>query len=288
MNCTTVLVNGLLTYDSGKTYVAIALAKALVERGFKVSAFKPLAGHSAWYQFNTVLCSLKYGVLVGEDVLKYKDLLGLGSDIELVNPVDFLLAPLDPNCFEKVEDYLNALCNQFEQLIMARISDCRSGATMYYVVEDNASRAVPGLRPWVKRLVEKFKPKPVSAERFFADILAQRDIIGSLDYAFNALKSRAEVLVVESFNDAAVPFMDFLSDIDVVLTVTPGYLFKLDPEGFKKAVKSSYSKLGERGLTLDLIFNDIDVESRISLPVVSSVSELATFISRHLELMLSC
>lgn len=86
MNCTTVLVNGLLTYDSSKTYVAIALAKALVERGFKVSAFKPLAGHFARYQFNAMLYSLKYGVLVGEDVLKHKDLLGLASEIESVNP----------------------------------------------------------------------------------------------------------------------------------------------------------------------------------------------------------
>jgi len=81
--------------------------------------------------------------------------------------------------------------------------------------------------------------------------------------------------------------MDLLGDVDVMLTVTPGYLFKLDSEGFFLSVKSSYSKLGERGLTLDLIFNDIGVESRISLPVVSSVSELATFISRHLEPMLS-
>jgi len=94
-----------------------------------------------------------------------------------------MLTSLDPNRFEKVEDYLNALCNQLEQLVMARISDCRSGATMYYVVEDNASRVVLGLRPWVERLVEKFKPKPVSAEHFFAGIPAPCDIIGSLDYA---------------------------------------------------------------------------------------------------------
>jgi len=287
MDCTTVLVNGLLTYDSGKTYVATALAKALIERGLKVSVFKPLAGHSAWYQFNTLLHSLEHGVLVGEDVLKYKELLNLSLDFELVNPVDLLLAPLDPNYFKKVGDYLEALCNQFEQLIMARISDCRNRTTRYYVIEGNASRVVPGLRPWVERLIGRFKPEPITAKRFFADILNSRDAIESLDYAFNTLKLRADVLVVESFNDAAVPLMNLLNDVDVVLTVTPGYLFRLDPEDFKKVVKSFYSKLGERGLTLSLIFDSIDVKSKISLPIASSVNELATFISRHLESLLS-
>jgi predicted P-loop ATPase/GTPase len=288
MGCTIVLVNGLLTYDSGKTYVATALVKALIEKGFKVSAFKPLAGHSAWYQFNTVLHSLKYGVLVGEDVLKYKELLDLGPDLELVNPVDLLLAPLDPNCFEKVRDYLDALCDQFEQLIMARVSDCCNKATRYYIVEDNALRVVPGLRPWVEKLIERFKPKPITARRFFADVLTSRSIIESLNYAFNALKSKTDVLIVESFNDAAVPFMDLLGDVDVVLTVTPGYLFRLDPEGFKKVVRSSYLKLGEKGLTLSLIFDDIDVKSKIPLPIASSVSELTIFITQHLRPLLSC
>jgi predicted P-loop ATPase/GTPase len=287
MNCTTVLVNGLLTYDSGKTYVATALVKALIERGFKVSAFKPLAGHSAWYQFNTVLYSLRCGTLIGEDVLKYKELLSLGPEVELVNPVDLLLAPLDPNCFENIEDYLHALTNQLEQLIMARVSDCRNGAARYYVIEDNASRVVLGLRPWVEKLVERFKPEPITARCFFADILASHSMVELLDCAFDTLRSRADVLVVESFNDAAVPYMDLLSDVDVVLTVTPGYLFKLDPEDFKRIVKSSYSKLGERGLALGSIFDEIDVKSRFSLPVVSSANELTTFISRYLEPLLS-
>jgi predicted P-loop ATPase/GTPase len=287
MNCTTVLVNGLLTYDSGKTYVATALVKALIERGFKVSAFKPLAGHSAWYQFNTVLYSLRCGTLIGEDVLKYKELLSLGPEVELVNPVDLLLAPLDPNCFENVEDYLHALTNQLEQLIMARVSDCRNGAARYYVIEDNASRVVLGLRPWVEKLVERFKPEPITARRFFADVLASHSMVELLDCAFDVLRSRADVLVVESFNDAAVPYMDLLSDVDVVLTVTPGCLFKLDPEDFKRIVKSSYSKLGERGLALGSIFDEIDVKSRLFLPVVSSVNELTTFISRYLEPLLS-
>jgi len=287
MNCTTVLVNGLLTYDSGKTYVATALVKALIERGFKVSAFKPLAGHSAWYQFNTVLYSLRCGTLIGEDVLKYKELLSLGPEVELVNPVDLLLAPLDPNCFENIEDYLHALTNQLEQLIMARVSDCRNEAARYYVIEDNASRVVLGLRPWVEKLVERFKPEPITARCFFADILASHSMVELLDCAFDTLRSRADVLVVESFNDAAVPYMNLLSDVDVVLTVTPGYLFKLDPEDFKRIVKSSYSKLGERGLALGSIFDEIDVKSRFSLPVVSSANELTTFISRYLEPLLS-
>jgi predicted P-loop ATPase/GTPase len=287
MDCTTVLINGLLTYDSGKTYFATALLKALIERGFKVLAFKPLAGHSAWYQFGTVLHGLRFGVLIGEDVLKYKELLGLDPEVELVNPIDLLLAPLDPNYFEKVRDYLCALNNQLEQLIIARVSDCRNGTTSYYVVEDNVSRVVLGLRPWVEKLVERFKPKPITARRFFADILASHSVVELLDHAFDVLRSRADVLVVESFNDAAVPYMDILNDVDVVLTVTPGYFFKLDLEDFKRAVKSSYSKLGERGLVLGSIFDEINVKSRFSLPIVTSVNELAAFISQYLEPLLS-
>jgi len=276
-----ILVNGLLPYDSGKTYLTIALAKALKNKGYNVLVYKPVAGHSAWYQFNTVINSLKYGILVGEDVVKYKELLGLKTRFELLNPIDLLLAPLNPRSFTNISEYLTLLSSQFSQIVLLRLSDCRDNTTQYYMVKDNIARTIPELKPWIERLIEKFNPKPISVECLL-NILKSASISEILDYALNVLKREADIVIVESFNNAAVPYFNILDNINLVLTVTPGYLFKLDVNSFKEIVKAYGLKYGDTGLSMSAIFDRIRVVYDIAIPPVSLIRELNLFIERIL------
>lgn len=89
-----ILISGLLVYDSGKTWLAISLAKRLKGYGHRVGIYKPIAGHNAWTQYKTVVISKKLGILVGEDVFNYISILGMGKEIiPFMNPIDILLAP---------------------------------------------------------------------------------------------------------------------------------------------------------------------------------------------------
>ena len=285
MSSKIILVNGLLPYDSGKTYLTIALAKALKNKGYNVLVYKPVAGHSAWYQFNTVINSLKYGILVGEDVVKYKELLGLKTRFELLNPIDLLLAPLNPRSFTNISEYLTLLSSQFSQIVLLRLSDCRDNTTQYYMVKDNIARTIPELKPWIERLIEKFNPKPISVECLL-NILKSASISEILDYALNVLKREADIVIVESFNNAAVPYFNILDNINLVLTVTPGYLFKLDVNSFKEIVKAYGLKYGDTGLSMSAIFDRIRVVYDIAIPPVSSICELNLFIERILTRLL--
>ncbi len=285
MNSKTILINGLLPYDSGKTYLTIALARVLMDKGCNVLVYKPVAGHSAWYQFNTVINSLKYGILVGEDVVKYRELLGLKVKFELINPIDFLLAPLNPRLLTNINEYLTLLGDQFSQLVLMRLSNCRNDITQYYVVEDNIVKIVPELKPWIKKLVEKFNPKPVSIE-FLLNIVKSTHTSEILDYTLRELKERADIVIVESFNNAAIPYFNILDDVDLVLTVTPGYLFKLDNSIFKRVVSKYSLMYGDVGLVMSEIFDKIKVVYEIPLPPVSSVRELIPFIERYVNVLL--
>ena len=285
MSSKIILVNGLLPYDSGKTYLTIALAKALKNKGYNVLVYKPVAGHSAWYQFNTVINSLKYGILVGEDVVKYKELLGLKTRFELLNPIDLLLAPLNPRSFTNISEYLTLLSSQFSQIVLLRLSDCRDNTTQYYMVKDNIARTIPELKPWIERLIEKFNPKPISVECLL-NILKSASISEILDYALNVLKREADIVIVESFNNAAVPYFNILDNINLVLTVTPGYLFKLDVNSFKEIVKAYGLKYGDTGLSMSAIFDRIRVVYDIAIPPVSLIRELNLFIERILTRLL--
>ncbi|MCD6324596.1 MAG: ATPase, partial [Desulfurococcales archaeon] len=116
-----VVVSGLLPYDSGKTYVTTSLAKALRTAGFKVSVFKPVAAHSAWFQHEAFEESVALGVLVGEDVLNYLRE-GLIDDVDKQNPIDILTAPPSMQAFPTLATYLAAIESGVRQAVIARVS----------------------------------------------------------------------------------------------------------------------------------------------------------------------
>ncbi|RLE70333.1 MAG: ATPase, partial [Thermoprotei archaeon] len=102
------LVVGYAEYDSGKTSLTLQLIRKLRAGGRRVIAAKPVAGHSAWYQYETVVHSAELGLLVGEDAYRIAVELGMLSRVAVLNPVDLLISPLDPfKARGRVEEPLN-------------------------------------------------------------------------------------------------------------------------------------------------------------------------------------
>ncbi|HDI02231.1 MAG TPA: ATPase, partial [Ignisphaera sp.] len=118
-----VLIIGLLVHDSGKTWFSISLARYALEKGYRVAIYKPVAGHSAWFQYHTLARSRELGVLVGQDVSLYLEHLGISvNDIAIVNPIDILIAPISVEEYAKTgdfESYIADLENQMKQAVLA-------------------------------------------------------------------------------------------------------------------------------------------------------------------------
>ncbi len=268
------LINGLIQYESGKTWFTIALAKALAKRGYRVCVYKPVAGHSAWYQFNTLKNSIMYRVLVGEDVVKYKEDLGLVQDLSLLNPVDILSAPPSPTRYRVLAEYLAALEVLAEQIVMVRISDPEKQEHEYLLVEGSLDKVLEGLRPWINELINIFNPKQMGLEELL-DKMYSPETNNILTRALGILSKESDVLLVESFNDAAIPFYGLLEHVERAFTITPGYFYELDIGEFKRAVKRNYLLYGDPGVKMNKIFPNINTVFEAPLPIASSPLELA-------------
>ena len=92
-----IFVVGVLTENSGKTTLVIALMSTLRDLGIRVSAFKPISGHSLWWQYSSYKVCLKYGSLFCEDAFKFWNTLQENIPIEVINPVDVLFSIPDIN-----------------------------------------------------------------------------------------------------------------------------------------------------------------------------------------------
>ncbi|WP_231845533.1 hypothetical protein [Pyrococcus abyssi] len=56
---TSVLIVGVLPYDSGKTTLAIKLVREAIEEGFDVGVSKPVGGFNGWYLRVSIELNLK-------------------------------------------------------------------------------------------------------------------------------------------------------------------------------------------------------------------------------------
>jgi len=281
-----VLVTGLLPYDSGKTWVSIGLVRALRSLGVKACYAKPVAGHNAWSQFPTVLKSLEYGILVGEDASIATEL--LGGDLRTVNPVDLLLVPHDPESYPSLRDYYEHVEEQVGHVVLARFSSCRGGGDRHLFVRENYSRILPSMRSWIDRLVEALRAEETTMDELLR-LLKSRGTEEELLACLSKLREGHEVVVVESFNNAALPFAGLLNHVDLPLLVAPGYVALLDRDSFARRVVESAMKLGDMGLAMDqVVTQSMVIAAEYLEPVLRpedlELSKLAEHISRILKI----
>ena len=270
-----ILVNGLLENNSGKTWTILALHNALRSKGFRVGLYKPISGHSGWRQFNTVLKSIEKRILVCEDVLKYLEYTKAEYPIELINPIDFLLIPTDFNIFRSISEYLMSLENQYRQGVLVRISGFK-GATNHYRVIDNCDRVATSLKPWLDKLIKIFNPIDIDLKQLF-NILSTEYVDKILDNSLKMLDKENDMVLIESFNNASIPYKKIIHYIDKILTVTPGYI--IEPI-ISKAKKLLNEKL-EKYLTSETLLSETGIQGITLIPPYENINKLSQHILQN-------
>jgi len=243
-----VFVFGPLSDSAGKTTVCSALARGLVNEGLNVAAFKPRSGHSLWYQRDAFLKCEEEGRLFCEDIVKLREASKSVLPLEVLNPVDALMSPLDSRSFlqQNAVGRLYLLqSSAFSHLAVERYTLCKesgmdnvlcvneeaisSGSTMLdtnYLLnlERNASKVISirSLGEW-NRIFGKFGP------------LAMRT-------GYQRVSERFNCVVVEGFNDAVCPEPTLRHD--VIIGVAPGVAVFYDVERFYDVLETM-SELGK-------------------------------------------
>ncbi len=281
-----VLVVGLLEHDSGKTTVAEAIVKELKRRGIDVGVSKPIAGHNAWYQFYTIEESKKLGLLVGEDALRLYRVAQPGDPLELVSPVDVIVAPLDPEYFEwRIREYQDAISDLSNMAVLARASRIYDSSlvTMHMIVPDTLNKLPPSIADEIRSLAESLKPEPVAISKSDLELFLSFEAPSIADEAVEALSRKHEVVVVESYNDCASPCREALK-ANAVVAVAPGRVAVYEGSRYAKAfdVASSLRRTARTREVLPLL----RPVASLPMPVKSKFEESDT-VERLVDTILS-
>jgi predicted P-loop ATPase/GTPase len=271
----TILVSGLLTYDSGKTWFSIGLAKSINKKGYRIGVFKPVAGHNLWSQYSSFLYSIKNGILVGEDVAKYSVILGF-SEPHIVNPIDVLLSPLDPVSYiatNNISKYFIDLEDQFKQMVLARYSNCFTKTIKHYIFRENLDKMPPMIQNLLKSFASNVSAEEIELQSFI-DLLRSTESENNLEECRRIICSRSDVTIVESFNDAITPYLRLLDSVSAVVVVMPTAIaIYTDIRKIREAIIENINKFGEAGFKTRQVLMKIPPERILYLKLRSSEAE---------------
>ena len=215
----TVLISGLLPYESGKTYFAVSLARGIKSLGLSVIAFKPVAAHSIWYQYKVFAESIRLGILVGEDVLNYMRL-GLIANPDVQNPIDILTAVPDVSKYSSVDEYLRVLEDVTSQALLIRIS--YGGLRRYLLVREVFEKLNDYLRNEIKNALNVFSPVSQVSRLWLINYLMSKEVDNVILNSFSGIKDSADVVIIESFSNALIPSTSLAPYVNTLIIVTPG------------------------------------------------------------------
>lgn len=268
------LVCGLLEFDSGKTWTVVGLARYLVERGYNVEVYKPVAGHNLWYSSKGVQYTRRLGVLVGDDVATYIEVLGV-SEPHKINPIDLALAiprlrGLDSR---SMSEYRMALQSQDKILVLARFTDPVTGSTTHYLVADNLDRIAPSTRKLVEELALKLRAQEIELKPLLA-LLSSKHVAEILEFGATLLEKQADILIIESFNNALEPYWGLLNKTDLILVIAPGYAIALHNVDTVREIATRLTQLlGAQGLRTSLVLEKPEIAAEAELIEVEYVRE---------------
>ena len=225
------LVAGLLEHDSGKTWLAAALALTARRHGLRVAAYKPVGGFDAWGSYKAFRESTSMGALAGNDALTYHRV--LGEKPERINPVALLLAPRDPLFYSGPASYLADSARLESSLVLARITGC-DGRSRHLVFKENLERAPITLRAEVAEAASRLGAEPGDTTEFLS-WLGSAEASKLFSSCLAEVSRDAQLVLIESFNDAASPYLPPPA-IDFTIIVVPGKALLYSGERVERAI----------------------------------------------------
>ncbi|AEC52286.1 hypothetical protein PNA2_1372 [Pyrococcus sp. NA2] len=230
-----VLIVGVLPYDSGKTTFAVRLIKEAIEEGFDVGVSKPFGGFNGWYQHEYVIKSREIKMLVGEDAYKLHTSAKSIDPIEIESPITTLLMPPDPERLGWRVSYYTSVGSS-TQIVLARITSPRS--TTHYYVPENVNKLTPPLREEVKKLITTLSAEPISMTELGDLLIKSRSLA---DECLRYIKRLHDFVVIESYGNYAAPTFGSLNS-DLVIAVAPSKAVIFRGKDYKNAI-SVYSNI---------------------------------------------
>ncbi|GEM_PF-335738 len=259
MVSTKILITGLLGGSSGKTYLAIAVVYALRSTGLRPGVFKPLSIHNWFTEYNTTLENIRSGSLFCGDAVKLRQIAGIKEPYELLNPVDFLVSPLDPSVFinARVPDlYYSFSSDLTKTAIVARFT--RYGDeklhNLYLVNKWALQRKMLIVdEEVVDRITRKADEIVQVNDSKMLNHLVSKYFTSSVSTCLKNLGEKHAIIVIESYSDIAWP-LPLKTRVDVVLVTSPGRVLVYDANKFRMAVEL---KKPLRGLYTTVKLSDI-------------------------------
>ena len=234
-----ILVIGVLRYESGKTSFALELLNSFKEVGIDVYPYKPIGGHSGWYQYTTIINSIKLGKLVGEDAYHYAEAINCIECIEEISPLDFLLVPYDIKFYQnRIRRYIDLIDDVFKQIILVRLTTIIDDdfRTVHYLVKDNYKYVLESMENVLRDLIKSIKYTMEIGAEELASLILNPELYRVLDNILAYHESRHELILIESFNDVALPIPSAVNS-SYVIVVAPGRVLLYDGNNFRRAVE---------------------------------------------------
>ncbi len=213
-----------------------------------MAAFKPRSGHSLWYQHDAFLKCEEEGRLFCEDIVMLREASKCVLPLEVLNPVDALMSPLDLRSFLQ-QDALERLyllqSNIFPHLVVERYTLCKeSGTENVLCINEEAIKAGSTMLDTNYLLNVKKHASKVISIRSLGEWNRIFRRFGSLAMrtGYQSVSERFNYVVVEGFNDAVCP--EPTLHHDVIIGVAPGVAVFYDAERFYNVLETM-SKLGK-------------------------------------------
>ncbi|MHA2213388.1 MAG: hypothetical protein ACXAEN_15115 [Candidatus Thorarchaeota archaeon] len=231
------LIVGMNTHDSGKTEFSIQLAKALKKSNVEFAYFKPQSGHSYWEKHDHTQDCVRAGKLYSNDISRLEKVVNSELPLEVLNPVHSLYVPakLDRPAYS-IGSTLG-IAGWDSILAMRRISQVQDGVvqSMVLIADEliNSGNLLIS-REEADTLAGNSKRIPVSD---LEEVYSYETTLveGALNSSFEVVEDKFPIVIIESFNNSAWPWLG-LDSVDRVFAVGPGHIFSYEPKKYLKAV----------------------------------------------------
>jgi predicted P-loop ATPase/GTPase len=279
-------ISGLIPHDAGKTWFTIGLVEALRRFGLNIAVYKPVAAHNLWFSPRTLVKSIELKLLVGNDILAYYER-GVVRDIAKSNPVALGLAPRDLT--SSLDEYLESFEDTLKMLVILRFTECSSGVIKHFVIRENLENTPPLVKSSIENLAKTLSSSESSIEEV-VNYLRSEDLTRNLNICLNELSNNVDLVLVESFNDAVIPYTNLLDKLNMLIVVTPGrVLFYNESDKLKNAITNTSTSLGEEGYRARYLVKQVkptrifSIELQIEPGVTETHLELARIINSFVK-----
>jgi len=271
----TVFIGGLLEYNSGKT----TFAKDMIEEfeqnlSMKTLPFKPLSGNNLFYHYDKIKEYVKkFGNFISLDIVELMENSSVKIPIVLANPVHRLNTQAIPYHFYKegsISTFFSTYSSSISLLQRFTMHEKEGEFSNTFIVNEpilnnpkcwnDISLSEPILKQ--AKVLKNYRNEHeyyTLNSKFYAE---------ATESSFNYLKEKADIIIIESFNNSAHPAW-CIRESNIVIIVGPGSFFVYEPDTYFRAIDNFRAINRNKPTTTDEIIKIATPEEVFSLSLES-------------------